>query len=88
MVYVIARPRRFRELVGVPINVRALWWTRADGSVVAFSQAVNKVGQIFDARAEPKTSGIAAAPSAMAAVANVTVARDANRYAINFLYNQ
>jgi len=51
MVFVIARPRRFRELVGVPINVRALWWTRADGSVVAFSQAVNKVGQIFDARA-------------------------------------
>jgi len=63
---------------------RALVDEGPTGPSSAFSQAGQQSGPDIRRTRRAKTSGIAAAPSAMAAVANVTVARDANRYAIIF----
>jgi hypothetical protein len=99
MVFVIARPRRFRELVGVPINVRALWWTRAGAPSSSVTQEVNSRPEIRrmdrkrqnapGKKTQAKNTGNCSRAINDGRIAKVGVfAGDAYRYATNFLYIQ
>jgi len=81
--------KRSRALVDEGRRVRRRFQSGGQQSGPDIRRTRRKQQHAPGKKPKPKTPGIAAAPSAMAAIAKVvTVARDANRYAINFLYNQ